>query len=81
MDVFCSEGGTGAGCFKYGCEDTDSVCILSVNYTTLIIIYFNIVGRYPLDKRLGGPRSLSGRCGQEEKLVPADIDLRVDERI
>jgi hypothetical protein len=29
--------------------------------------------RYPLDKTLGGPQSLSGRCGEEKNLVLAEI--------
>jgi hypothetical protein len=27
--------------------------------------------RYPLDRRLGGPQSRYGRCGEEENLAPA----------
>jgi hypothetical protein len=27
--------------------------------------------RYPLDRRLGGPQSLSGLCGEEENRIPA----------
>jgi hypothetical protein len=27
--------------------------------------------RHPLDRRLGGPQSQSGRCGEEKNLVPA----------
>jgi hypothetical protein len=29
--------------------------------------------RYPLDGRVGGPRSRSGRCGEEENLAPVGI--------
>jgi hypothetical protein len=29
--------------------------------------------RYPLDRRLGGPQSLSGPCGEEKNLAPAGI--------
>jgi hypothetical protein len=27
--------------------------------------------RYPLDRRMGGPQSRSGRCGDENNLSPA----------
>jgi hypothetical protein len=29
--------------------------------------------RYPLDMRLGGPQSRSGRCGVEKNVAPAGI--------
>jgi hypothetical protein len=33
--------------------------------------------RYPLDRRLGGPQSRSGRCGEEKNLLPLPgIELR-----
>jgi hypothetical protein len=28
---------------------------------------------FPLDRRLGGPQSRSGRCGEEKNLTPARI--------
>jgi hypothetical protein len=31
--------------------------------------------RYPLDKRLGGPPSRSGRCGEEKGLALPRIEL------
>jgi hypothetical protein len=32
--------------------------------------------RYPLDRRLGGSQSRSGRCGEEKILHPTGLELR-----
>jgi hypothetical protein len=41
-----------------------------VSFTLMPLYLGETVPRYPLDKRLGGPQSRSGRCGAEKNIFP-----------
>jgi hypothetical protein len=42
----------------------------AVSFTPLPLYSLGKSPRYPLDRRLGGPQSRSGRCGEEKNLAP-----------
>jgi hypothetical protein len=47
-----------------------------ISFTPRLLYPWGKRPRYPLDRRLGGPQSLSVRCGEEQNLAPAGTRAR-----
>jgi hypothetical protein len=68
----------GSGCIDPHFLDLGTSWVLVVSFTPWPLYPRGKDPRYPLDRKLGGPQSRSGRCGAEKVLDPTrnfSIDL------
>jgi hypothetical protein len=61
---------TGEGMYSFTLLDLDTRWRWVISFTPLSLYSRGKSPRYPLDERLGGPQSRSGRCGEENSFVP-----------
>jgi hypothetical protein len=70
------EGVWGSGCIEPHFLDLGTSWRRVVSFTTRPLNPMEKSPRYPLDRRLGGPQSRSGQCGEEKIFTLSGLELR-----